>query len=416
MLYQIQKQHHHMASTKIVLRKKMNKDGTYPLAIRITKDRKTSFIYIGQNVKERDWDSEKQEVKKSHANSSRLNNFLMKKRSEANDKMLELASQQDSVTSKAVKNRINPKVNGESFFAYADSYLNNFKESGKYNRFHPDSSRLKNFRTFLQGKDIAFQDITVGLLTQFKAYMKGKQKASDRSVMNHLIIIRTIFNMAIKANAADHACYPFGKDKIQIKLPESIKIGLSMEEVHRLEELNLDQFNYLNHCRNLWLFSFYFAGMRVSDILRLRWSDIQDERLAYKMGKNAKVGSLKCPDKALAILEQYKSKKKKKDDLIFPELRELPDLNDSFDVQRIISYAVKRIDENLRKVATQAGIEKKMTMHIARHTFGNISGDKIPIQMLQKLYRHSSVTTTIGYQSNFIYKDADDALDSVVGS
>ncbi|GAL82102.1 hypothetical protein JCM19274_2813 [Algibacter lectus] len=25
-------------------------------------------------------------------------------------------------------------------------------------------------------------------------------------------------------------------------------------------------------------------------------------------------------------------------------------------------------------------------MHIARHSFGNISGDKIPIQMLQKLY------------------------------
>lgn len=53
-------------------------------------------------------------------------------------------------------------------------------------------------------------------------------------------------------------------------------------------------------------------------------------------------------------------------------------------------------------------------MHIARHSFGNISGDRIPIQMLQKLYRHSSITTTIQYQSNFIQKDADDALDKVV--
>jgi hypothetical protein len=41
--------------------------------------------------------------------------------------------------------------------------------------------------------------------------------------------------------------------------------------------------------------------------------------------------------------------------------------------------------------------DKKLTMHIARQTFGNISGEKIPIQMLQKLYRHSSITTTIGY-------------------
>jgi hypothetical protein len=53
-------------------------------------------------------------------------------------------------------------------------------------------------------------------------------------------------------------------------------------------------------------------------------------------------------------------------------------------------------------------------MHIARHTFGNISGDKIPIQMLQKLYRHTSITTTINYQGNFMHKDTDDALNSVI--
>ena len=53
-------------------------------------------------------------------------------------------------------------------------------------------------------------------------------------------------------------------------------------------------------------------------------------------------------------------------------------------------------------------------MHIARHSFGNISGDKIPIQMLQKLYRHSSITTTVNYQSNFMHKETDDALEKVV--
>ena len=59
-------------------------------------------------------------------------------------------------------------------------------------------------------------------------------------------------------------------------------------------------------------------------------------------------------------------------------------------------------------------INKNITMHISRHTFGNISGDKIPIQMLQRLYRHSSITTTIGYQASFIHKDADEALDAVL--
>ena len=59
-------------------------------------------------------------------------------------------------------------------------------------------------------------------------------------------------------------------------------------------------------------------------------------------------------------------------------------------------------------------IDKPLTMHIARHTFGDISGDRIPIQMLQKLYRHSSITTTVAYQANFIHRDTDEALDAVV--
>ena len=132
------------------------------------------------------------------------------------------------------------------------------------------------------------------------------------------------------------------------------------------------------------------------------------------MGKNDKPGSLKIPEKALKILSQYEEGKRSADDLISPELKILTDLSDTYEVQRKISYAVERIDKALKKVAAIAGSEKKMTMHIARHTFGNISGEKIPIQMLQKLYRHSTITTTIAYQANFVHKNADEALEAVL--
>ncbi len=52
-------------------------------------------------------------------------------------------------------------------------------------------------------------------------------------------------------------------------------------------------------------------------------------------------------------------------------------------------------------------------MHISRHTFGQIAGDKIPPQVLQKLYRHTDLKTTLGYQANFIYTDVDAALNNV---
>ena len=55
-----------------------------------------------------------------------------------------------------------------------------------------------------------------------------------------------------------------------------------------------------------WLFSFYLAGIRISDVLSIKWSECIDGRLTYRMGKNKKVVSLKLPEKAAAILEKYK--------------------------------------------------------------------------------------------------------------
>lgn len=67
-----------MAQIKIVLRQKLAKDGTLPLCSRITKDRKTSYVYLGNNIHETDRDKNTQRVKTTHPNSTRLNNFLLK--------------------------------------------------------------------------------------------------------------------------------------------------------------------------------------------------------------------------------------------------------------------------------------------------------------------------------------------------
>jgi len=408
-----------MSSVKIILRQKQNKDKTFPLAVRITSGRKASYMYIGQNIKETEWDEVNQRVKKSHPNSARLNNFLLTKLAEANDKLLELETKKDVVSAKTIKRQIRPTT-GLTFFKQAEIYIENLKKSGRYNGVSADQPRIKRFREFLHGEDIAFEDITVALLNRYRNFLKaGKMvkdetiKMTERTIINHLIVIRSIYNHAIKEKIVDIKHYPFGKGGIKVKFPESIKVGLMPEEVKRIEDIVLKQDSFLNHARNVWLFSFYFAGMRVSDVLRLTWSDFQNDRLYYSMGKNAKAGSLKIPEKAANILLLYKGRDCK-NDLVFPDLEVLEELSDPYEVQRKISYAVKRLDKYLAKVAGLAKIDKKLTMHIARHTFGNISGDRISIQMLQKLYRHSSVTTTIGYQTNFIHKDADEALDSVV--
>jgi integrase/recombinase XerD len=400
-----------MATVKVVLRKKPNKDGTLPLSLRITKDRKTSFIHLGYTLQEKDWDEKAQRAKKSYTNHVRLNNFIIKKLSEANDGALELEANKTHVSVQAVRNKIKPAT-GSTFFAHADAYLERLKKAGKYNQYTSDKPRLKHFREFLKD-DIAFQDITPTLLERFRGYVRNNLQLSERTAVNHLVAVRSVFSQTIRDNQLDTKFYPFGKGKVKIKFPDSLKIGLSPEEVLALEAVELTE-PKMNHARNLWLLSFYFAGMRISDVLRMKWSDIHDNRLHYAMGKNDKGDSLKISPKAIKILDQYKEFKENQGDLIFPELKGI-DLKDSFLVERKIMNKTSGLDKVLNKqVAPLIDTDKKLTMHIARHTFGNIAGDKIPIQMLQKLYRHTSIITTIGYQSNFTKKDTDSALDSVI--
>ena len=400
-----------MASVKIVLRKKQNKDGTYPLAIRITKDRKSSYVHLGHHIDTVYWDAKNRKVKKSHPNSVRLNGLLSKKLAEAEDNLLDMEVQKNDISSRVIKSRL--KVSkGSSFFAQGDIHLASLKKQGKFNQYSNDKGRISSFKQFLNDSDISFQQITVSLLKKYRAYLKAK-KLSEQTIVNYLKMIQTIFNIAIDGHIVERKHYPFVKGEISLTAPKSLKIGLSPEEVKQIEDMKLPKDSPMHHARNIWLIAFYFAGMRVSDVLRLKWSDFQNERLYYSMGKNEKPGSLKVPDKALKILSEYKGKEYAHD-LVFPDLHALPDLTDTYAVQQRISGVVQELNESLKDIAKDANITKKLTMHIARHTFGNISGDKIPIQMLQKLYRHTSITTTIGYQANFIHKDADEALDAVI--
>ena len=400
-----------MASVKAVLRMNQKADGSYPLVIRITKDRKTSFIALGHHLQLSEWDEKNQRVKKAYPNSARLNNMIAKKLSEANDKLIELETNNTDTSSRSISNAFKATKEG-TFFKQAALYLKKLENDGKFNQGSADAPRIERFREFLKGSDINFSEITVPLLKNFQSYLKGTRTISERTIVNHLVVIRTIYNQGVQANLVDRKHYPFGKGKIKIKFPESLKIGLNADDIKAIEIAEVAKLPH--HARNLWLFSFYLAGMRISDVLRLKWSDFQNDRLYYSMGKNHKAGSLKVPEKALAILEQYR-RSNAKHDLVFPDLESVPDLNKPLVVQRRIKTRIRQNNAQLQEVIKKAEITKTVTMHISRHSFGNISGSKIPIQMLQKFYRHSSITTTIGYQANFIHENEDAALDAIVG-
>lgn len=453
----------------------------------------------------------------SYTNSKDLNNLLMarimyarelvlawdkeNRRYDAEDVKIQLL--EDWSMSKPVEVEPTPVVINDNhvekptkFFQFAKIYLDNMRDSGSYN-VNSEQSKMKHFREYVASieiqrikkqnlnsakklrvhevntVDIAFEDITVAMLQSYKAYLKANIKIkkngvlvpiSDRTVVNHLITVRTIYNLASNSGAVDKNLYPFGRGKVVIKVPSSSKIGLAMDEIKILEafaetipaiddysfikqrkvnngldqrltalrkrnpnaclseedQARYDQIllwrrQYLKHAVNVWLVSFYFAGVRISDTLRLKWSDFRNGRLYYTMGKNNKPGSLKVPGKAQVILDQYQSDDAKHD-LVFPELKVLESLADVYEVKKKIANADGRLNDALKIVANELGFVKPLKPHGSRHSFGEAAGENISVQMLQQLYRHESITTTVIYQNNFLHKKTDDALDAVLGN
>lgn len=446
-----------MASLKIVLRtSSKKKDGTCPLAIRITKDRKSRFIFTGYYISESYWDKDLSRVKRSHPNSSRLNNFLLKKLSEANDMLIETESKKEFASIESLQTKIRGKNTTCSFFELGARRVTGKFEEGTYSVAKAELSILYNIREFatfkksqskevytkllkknrqnrmLEGrkarfdfvknvnnefgsdKSLAFEQIDIGFINRFKTFCKSYLDQSTRTVTNQLIFIRTLYNQAIKEGLTKGEHYPFADDKEKIRIKSGQKIGLTSTELGHIENLELEEGTSIWHTRNVWLFAFYFAGIRISDVIELRHSDFMDGRLYYTMNKNEKPVSLKVPSKAKAILDLYASKSFESGSYVFPFLNKANE-NNHYDHYVKVKNASRLFNDYLKRIAKLCNIDKPLSNHIARHTFGNIVGDRINPLMLQKLYRHSDLKTTIGYQSNFIHKDADDALDAVVG-
>ncbi|WP_423818007.1 site-specific integrase [Salinimicrobium sp. TIG7-5_MAKvit] len=400
------------SSASITLRKKPNKKGFNPLAIRITKFRKSSYLYIGHYIDSIYWDETKSIVKKSHPNAPHLNNLLLTKLAQTNKFLLELQAEGKDFSAAQIKNEILFLHSDKNFFDIADSHIEEIKANNKFGRLTVDRAYIGHIASFVKSRQLSFKDLNENFLRKYITYLRNTKRLSERTIANHLVLIRLLFNKAIRQGLIDRKFYPFGKDKIKIKFPETRKIGLTIQEVKSIENLN-NLTEEENHTRNVWLFSFYLAGIRVADVLKIRWSDIYDNRIHYTMNKNSKLVSLQLPDKIHSILNQYIQYKRGADDFVFPELKVVAP-NDQKQIYAKAKIANKWLNAHLREIARKAGITKKLTMHISRHSFGNIAGDKIPVQMLQQLYRHSSVTTTMMYQSYFISQETDKALNNVV--
>jgi hypothetical protein len=149
--------------------KKKNPEGHYPIAIRITKDRKSSYLGTGQYIEEKYWDEKNRCVRKSHPNASIINNFIITKVAEASKKVLETENNGDYQTVKAIKKKIK-QTKKVDFFAVADMHLKNLKNREKHHQYDTELGRLKKFKSFLKKNEVTFNELNAPLLKKFETY------------------------------------------------------------------------------------------------------------------------------------------------------------------------------------------------------------------------------------------------------
>jgi integrase len=192
------------------------------------------------------------------------------------------------------------------------------------------------------------------------------------------------------------------------------KTRLTFSEIDRLVRLELHPRTALWHTRNYFMFSFYSGGMRFSDVCTLRWRNIVDGRLIYRMGKTGVGKNIKLVPQADRIIDFYRTEESAPVEFVFPLLP--PDLDYSNDrlLKRQISSKNVIVNKNLKKLATLAGITDNISFHVSRHSWADFARRKgMSVYTISKILAHSSLKVTEGYLKGFDSESIDAEFDKL---
>ena len=146
-------------------------------------------------------------------------------------------------------------------------------------------------------------------------------------------------------------------------------------------------------------------------MLQLKWEHFDGERILLKTHKTGAVVSIKVPDKALKILELYKQPGLQETDFIFPFLKNDRDYSDPRLLFRAISSHTAYTNSDLKDLASDAGITKKLNFNSSRHTWATRALKKgMRIEYVSKLMGHTTIKTTQIY-AKIVNEELDKAME-----
>lgn len=158
---------------------------------------------------------------------------------------------------------------------------------------------------------------------------------------------------------------------------KKLPIVLSQAEVQKL----FDVCENLKH--KLILALLYSCGLRVSELINLKWQNIDRSRMIINIiaAKGNKDRQVMLSDHLIPLLEKYYKEYKSKEFV----------LNGQTELQ----YSSRSVGEIIKQLAAKAGINKRVYTHLMRHNcFTHMVENGTDINLIQRIAGHSSVKTT----------------------
>ncbi|MBC6356137.1 site-specific tyrosine recombinase XerD [Lactobacillus helsingborgensis] len=174
------------------------------------------------------------------------------------------------------------------------------------------------------------------------------------------------------------------------KKRRSLPVALTVDEInHLLEQPNTNK--KLGLRDRALLETLYATGIRVSELINLKFNDLHEElKLIKVFGKGSKERLIPISEVALSWIESYKEKVR--DPLI---LKVGQNCDFIFLNSRGTALTRQAVWQIIKKYCNMAGIQKNVTPHTLRHTFAtHLLENGADLRVVQEILGHSDISTT----------------------
>ena len=398
-----------MASVKPILRlDKTAANGEAPIYLRLTKNRKSSYKFTGLRLDPKYWNDQSLQIKPNHPSSAQYNNRLARLITDATGAIIQLEEKDPGIQSPQIFHHLTGK-NKPSFLQYCELILDRSKHTNAVGTIDKNNSVLTKIKSYMDGKDLRLEDINAKWLADYEFHLRDHHGNKTNTVKNSMKFIGRVLRQATNEELLEYQRNPFITGRYKIKSEDTNIEFLTLKELQQLEDCDLTAGTRIEQHKNLFVFACYAAGIRIGDLITMKWDSFDGERLQFTTRKTGTPINIKLPNRALSILRALPNYQCRSG-FIFNLVDENIDTSNLRAMDNAISKGTAYVNKNLKILAKKVGLNKKLHFHMSRHTWATRAVKLMPIETVSKLLGHRSLRTTMIYVK-LANEDLDDAMD-----